>query len=717
METIIASMDAFFEELRVLDLLSPEATERATSTLSGYETANACAERLIAGGFLTDYQAAQVLAGKGRRLCIGPYVLRERLGRGGMGHVYKAQHRWMKRVVALKLVSRLRRGEETKLNRFRREVEAAGRVSHPNIVTAYDAGSWRGRLYLAMEFIEGVDLERLVEDTGPLSVDLACEIIRQTAEALHHAHMRGLVHRDIKPSNLMLAPPGVRVKLLDLGLAQCTGLVSSCAVDGESDPELCGTPDFMAPESAHATKRADVRGDLYSLGCTFYFLLGGQVPYPGGSWTEKLLRHSFDAPVPLLHLRPDVPPEVASVVERLMAREAKHRHANAAEVAAEIAALSCEGLAIPKSDNNVEDKLETWRPRSPSRVTRFSIAVLVAMLLGVAVAGGARWMVATPATHSLSLARTNEPPFRIAGRAEGFPSLAKAIEAARDGEIITIHSSGPFVLPPLSWNGKALTLRAATEVRPRLEMKVGDDPWQALLQTDRSLTLEGLDLAISEDKEDRTKPCQPAVPARGSSFLAGAEGRHSQMHQGPVAPLIRCEQAPLYLTNCRLIGGAEGAAISTRNSGEVVVRGCGIEAGTIGLSVEVGQGGPVHIRIEESRLRVRENTGAALSLWAAEVWQTRPVEMELHGNTIEAGRVAALRERPATLTITARGNRFRYREALLSYSGFAKRDAWRDTVWQGGGNSYQGPASWLWVEGKPIALSSEGCQSLSEPRP
>ncbi|MGH7222163.1 MAG: serine/threonine-protein kinase, partial [Gemmataceae bacterium] len=171
----------------------------------------------------------QVLASKGRRRRVGPYVLLERLGGGGMGHVYKAQHRLMKRMVAVKLLGRLRRGGDdgAVLNRFRREVEAAGRLRHPSIVTAFDAGAWRGRLYLAMEYIEGIDLERFVEDTGPLSVDLACEIVRQTAEALHHAHERGIVHRDIKPSNLMLAPPGVTVKLLDLGLAQLTRVPSS----------------------------------------------------------------------------------------------------------------------------------------------------------------------------------------------------------------------------------------------------------------------------------------------------------------------------------------------------------------------------------------------------------------------------------------------------------------------------------------------------------
>jgi serine/threonine protein kinase len=618
----------------------------------------------------------QVLSGKGRRPRVGPYVLLERLGRGGMGHVYKAEHCLMKRIIALKLAGRLRRGRDdaAMLNRFRREVEAAGRLRHPNIVTAYDAGVSHGRLYLAMEYIEGIDLKRLVEKIGPLTVDLACEIVRQTAEALHHAHERGLVHRDIKPSNLMLAPPGVTVKLLDLGLAQLTDLASSSAEEHEPDEELCGTPDFMAPEWGHTPCQADVRGDLYSLGCTFYFLLTGQVPYPGGSWTEKLLRHSLDQPAPLRHLRPDVPAAVAAIVERLMAREVEKRYANAAAVATDLAALSFAPLPIQKEERTSESKAI---PR-PRRAARFSCFALVAILLGVAAAGGARWMVATPSMPPRPQPAASKQPFTIEGRPEGFDSLAKAIAAAKDGDVLTIHGPGPFMTPPITWEGKALTLRAASETPPRLVLKPGDDPWQALLQTDRALTLEGLDLAVGQES--------------------------SRMHQGAAAPLIRCTQAPLYLTNCRLTTRADGVAIVGRKPSEVVVRGCKIEAGAVGLSIEVGQGSVLQVRIEDTRLTVHEESGAALSLWAAEAQQASPVELELEGCTIQAGRIAALRALPPMRTITARDNHFRYRSALLSYSGCAQRDAWRGTVWKGSGNSFQGPSSWLWVEGKPIDL-------------
>jgi len=300
-------------------------------------------------------------------------------------------------------------------------------VRHPNIVTAYDAGIWQGRLFLAMEYIEGIDLERLVRDTSPLTVDLACEIVRQTAEALHHAHECGLLHRDIKPSNLMLTPPGATVKLLDLGLAQLANKSLAGDKANAADQELCGTPDFMAPEWGCGSRSLDVRADLYSLGCTFYFLLTGQVPFPGGSWTEKLLRHSLDVPEPLRTLRPDIPAPIASIVERLMARHAENRYASAEAVASEIEAFSASSAIVPPTEKSEDSKPVPPRQRRSSRGTaRFSCTAIIAMLLGVAAAGGARWMVA-PQTRSPKVhPETNGLPFTIEGRSQGFASLAKA---------------------------------------------------------------------------------------------------------------------------------------------------------------------------------------------------------------------------------------------------------------------------------------------------
>lgn len=282
-------------------------------------------------------------------------------------------------------------------------------------------------------------------------------------------------------------------------------------------------------------------------------------------------------------------------------------------------------------------------------------------------------MTAPSDAGALLPAETKGPPFTIASRSESFSSLAEAIAAANDGEVIAIHGHGSFETTPLSWQGKALTLRAASGTRPRLTMKSVGDPWQALLQTDRSLTLEGLDLMVAADS---------------------------------AMPLIRCLQAPLYLTSCRLIGGEDSTAIIARHPREVMVRRCQIDAGAVGLSIEVGRT-PCRVHLSDCRLQMRQESAAALSLWAAEQGPTNPVELELQGNTIQAGRTIALRSLSASPTITARDNQLTYHTALLSYSGFAERDAWRGTVWQGGGNSYNGPATWLWVEGGPVTATEK----------
>jgi serine/threonine protein kinase len=681
------STDALLSDLRKLGLLSREQAK----PFAVCPEPRACAAQLVAAGALTAYQVEQVLAGQGRALHVGPYVLLERLGGGGMGHVYKAEHRWMKRVVALKIVGQVRRagGDLAALTRFRREAEAAGRLCHPGIVAVHGAGESHGRLYLAMEHIEGVDLERYVRDGGPMPVDLACEVVRQTAEALYHTHERGLIHRDIKPSNLMLARPGVTVKLLDLGLAHFADSPLSVADAAE---ELCGTPDFMAPEWGRNDRRIDARSDLYSLGCTFYYLLTGRVPYPGGSWTEKLLRHGFETPSPVRELRPAVPVEVTAVVERLMAREREDRYLSAAAVVSALRRQEANGRRQPagsgghqpasagRSPNAGRKKTPITRPRRMPKARRFSCGVVLAILLGVAAAGGARWIVTSPpAPTAPRVEPASAAPFTIDGRAAGFTSLKKAIAAARDGEVITIHGAGPFVTPSLTWQGKALTLRADGGARPRLELKAVDDPWQALLRTDRALSLEGIDLATAARAAD--------------------------------APLIYCEQASLRLTDCKLTSGAAATAIIARNPAEVVLHGCGVEAGAVGLSVEVGQKAECRIRMVDNRLAVRGESGAALSLWAPEIRGATAVRVAMEDNTIQAGRTAALRDLPAGLTIAARGNRFVYRHALLSYSGYADRAAWRGTVWQGDGNSREGPAEWLWVEGRPMTLTEK------EPRP
>jgi WD40 repeat protein len=267
------------------------------------------------------------------------------VGVGGMGAVFKAEHRLMERVVALKVIRRNLIDRPGAVERFRQEVRAAARLVHPNIVIAHDADEAGDFQFLVMEFVEGASLDRLVREGGPLSVADACSLARQAALGLQHAHERGMVHRDIKPGNLLLTADG-RVKVLDFGLARFVsemppgeGLTPSGAV--------VGTPDYMAPEQARDPRTADIRADLYALGCTLYYLLAGRPPFAGGTALQTLLAHQDEAPPPLAGPRPDVPPALDEVVARLLAKEPARRYQSPAEVADALAPFTDPVAAVP----------------------------------------------------------------------------------------------------------------------------------------------------------------------------------------------------------------------------------------------------------------------------------------------------------------------------------------------------------------------------------
>src|SRR5262245_61526018 len=313
-------------ELRRLNLL-PAADAARTETALGTETPppDQLARVLVEAG-LTPFQTQAVLAGQAERLVFGPYVLLDRLGEGGMGVVYKARHVKLGRVDALKILRPDRVGSKTAAKRFLREIQLTSNLSHAHVVRAYDAGEVGGQLWLATEDVEGTDLGTLVLGRGPLSVPDACLAVYQAALALRHIHEKGLVHRDIKPSNLIRDSSTGAVKLLDLGLS---GFHRSAAAHGTGgtltrDGVLLGTPDFMAPEQVENAHGVDIRADLYSLGCTLYFLLTGRPPFCG-TQVETLVQHSMAPPPPLMLPTGPAPPGLAAVVARLMAKNPADR--------------------------------------------------------------------------------------------------------------------------------------------------------------------------------------------------------------------------------------------------------------------------------------------------------------------------------------------------------------------------------------------------------
>ncbi len=336
------AVTTFLAQLRAAQLL--DAAQLAEAERLG-QAANRPAElagELVRRGWLTPYQANQIARGRGLELTLGSYVVLEPLAVGGMGQVVKARHRYLHRHVALKLIRHDQRDSPDTVQRFQREVRLLAELRHRHIVQAHDAGFVGDTWFLAMELLEGTDLESLVRRHGPLPVDQACEYARQAALGLQHAHERGLVHRDIKPSNLFLTAEGI--KLLDLGLARPQALADGEAAGLTRANAVMGTPDYLAPEQALDPRRADARSDLYALGCTLYFLLAGRPPFPEGTLAQKLLFHQQQRPEPIQVLRPDVPAALAELLDRLTAKAPQDRPAGAAEVAARLAPFAA---AVP----------------------------------------------------------------------------------------------------------------------------------------------------------------------------------------------------------------------------------------------------------------------------------------------------------------------------------------------------------------------------------
>jgi hypothetical protein len=365
---------------------------------------------------------------------IGPYWLLETVGAGNMGTVYKARHEETHHLVALKTLAQRRAGDATAVARFRREIEAVARLDHPNIIRACDAGEVDGVLYLVMDFVAGVDLGRLVRAHGRLAVADACELIRQAALGLEHAHRHRLVHRDVKPSNLLLSTGG-EVKVLDLGLAlpdqDETGLTES--------GQVLGTLDYMAPEQGQDSRAVDARSDLYGLGCTLYHLLLGRVPFavsPGAPPVSKLWAHAYHSLPPLRGERPEISPDLEHLVGRLLAKDPAQRPASAAEVATALTPFAqganLNRLLQPFREGRVlpEPTLPDAAAGRPRRIRRTGLvgaflAVAGLLLLVGAVLSARHWLRAgiphpssdappdlarEPGNHPLRAPEPNRPP-------------------------------------------------------------------------------------------------------------------------------------------------------------------------------------------------------------------------------------------------------------------------------------------------------------------
>jgi tRNA A-37 threonylcarbamoyl transferase component Bud32 len=303
------------------------------------------ADLLIRDGFLTNFQAEQILLGKWKRFTLGKYKVLERLGSGGMAHVFLCEHTLMRRRVAVKVLPAAKAADKASLNRFYREARAVAALDHPNIVRAYDIDQDDHLHFLVMEYVDGTNLQELVKKFGPLDVDRACHYVAQAAVGLQHAHENGLVHRDVKPGNLLLDRAG-SVKVLDLGLARFFHDADD-HLTKQYDDAILGTADYLSPEQAEDSHAVDIRTDVYSLGATLYYLLTGKPPFPDGTIPQKLIWLRNRQPAPVRELRPEVPEELAGVVARMMAKDPADRYQTPAEVADALARWTAAPIPPP----------------------------------------------------------------------------------------------------------------------------------------------------------------------------------------------------------------------------------------------------------------------------------------------------------------------------------------------------------------------------------
>ncbi len=322
-------------------------------------TADAVAAALVEKNLLTNWQADKLLQGKHKGFFLGKYRLLSLLGKGGMSSVYLAEHVLMRRRCAIKVLPAKRVHDSSYLGRFHREAQAVASLDHPNIVRAYDVDKEVSNdteiHFLVMEYVDGDSLQDKIRKEGVASYEDAADYVRQSALGLEHAHRAGMVHRDIKPGNLLVDTTGV-VKILDLGLARFFDEEDKESLTVAHDEKVLGTADYLAPEQALDSHTVDSRADIYSLGCTLYFLLTGHPPFVEGTLAQRLMNHQTKEPPPVTRDRPDTPPSLVAILLKMMAKNPNDRYATGNEVARAM------------SDWLAENASESWKKEHPNAI-------------------------------------------------------------------------------------------------------------------------------------------------------------------------------------------------------------------------------------------------------------------------------------------------------------------------------------------------------------
>jgi eukaryotic-like serine/threonine-protein kinase len=338
--------DSFLDCVRRSKLLSRSQLEEAVAELRARgqgslpDDPGPVAEHFVVRNLLTRWQADHLLQGKHKGFFLGKFRILSLLGTGGMSSVYLVEHTLLRRNRAVKVLPKKRVGDASYLERFKLEALATAALDHPNIVRAYDIDSEGDVHYLVMEYVPGRDLYTLVKADGPVPFLEAADFTAQAAIGLQHAHDSGLIHRDVKPANLLLDDQKV-VKVLDLGLALFSR-DGQASLTLEHNENVLGTADYLAPEQALSSHDVDSRADIYSLGCTLYFLLTGHPPFPEGTLAQRIVKHQTKMPADIRQDRPDCPEGLVEICVQMMQKEPRHRYQTMREVADALQAWMCQ---------------------------------------------------------------------------------------------------------------------------------------------------------------------------------------------------------------------------------------------------------------------------------------------------------------------------------------------------------------------------------------
>ncbi len=536
--------DDLLSRLQKSGLIPPTDLEASIAALPEGLDPPGILAHLVETRLLTQFQADRLAAGKYKGFVLGSYVILDKLGRGGMGQVFLAEHADMRRNVAIKVLPVKEMGSPVARERFLREARAAAALNHPNIVRAFDLSRDGQMYYLVMEYVEGVSLQALVARKGALPVTTAADYGRQVAEGLQHASERGLVHRDIKPANLLVDRSG-GVRILDLGLVRASDEDSQLTNVTSGGRSILGTPDYLAPEQSLDSSAVDTRADIYSLGATIYFLLAGHPMFPEGRTAQKLMWQQWKDPTPINQLRPDVPSDLADILHKALAKKPRDRFQTPLEFA--------EALSGWATSPNPPDP-DTIPPLPPRR----SIRLPDPSASSVSSVGAAKRMRESSASWAFQptndLSRLSITPTVIP------PPAPRALPG--EPAIITLGPNGVSSkvtsLPPVQWRRKLPPLPEPGLDPALAEKEPGNGPHAPQESS-------SVDISIPPTPLLTVTPESPAVPRLKQKFPNGnplAPGK--VIHLGPRSPEeMEAEEAAAAVDPASHRNGEHGSATRT----------------------------------------------------------------------------------------------------------------------------------------------------------